>query len=188
MTRQNYIELFDQIYPGFFERENIRSLPADEIFDEMVLWLEDFEPGIYRKELDDSVSFGFFEGSFEEIHQAVEKVEPNWIQYYDGESRVYCGYINGKIASFCQLQDKGEQCIDGCSFRTAAPACVGSVPEYRDRGIGLTMIQNVTQILKEEGYDCSYIHYTGVAPWYAKLGYQSTCQWNSGGIIPSEDE
>ena len=61
--------------------------------------------------------------------------------------------------------------------------CVGTVPEYRRQGIGLKMVQNVTQILKEKGYALGYIHYTGVGHWYAKLGYQTLVKWNSGGII-----
>ena len=40
-----------------------------------------------------------------------------------------------------------------------------------------------TEILKNEGYDLSYIHYTGVADWYARLGYQSILQWTSQGIL-----
>ena len=39
------------------------------------------------------------------------------------------------------------------------------------------------QILKEEGYDYSYIHYTGVAPWYEKLGYQTFAKWNKNGVL-----
>ena len=37
--------------------------------------------------------------------------------------------------------------------------------------------------LKEEGYDYSYIHYTAVAPWYEKLGYETIIKWNAKGII-----
>ena len=37
--------------------------------------------------------------------------------------------------------------------------------------------------LKEEGYDLSYIHYTGVAPWYAKLGYRTILKWDRHGIL-----
>lgn len=48
-------------------------------------------------------------------------------------------------------------------------------------GIGLTMVKNVPRILKDEGYDYSYIHYTGAALWYEKLGYQTSLKWNKNG-------
>jgi hypothetical protein len=45
------------------------------------------------------------------------------------------------------------------------------------------MVKHVTQILKDEGYDISFIHYTGVAPWYEKLGYNTIVRWNTDGIL-----
>ena len=45
------------------------------------------------------------------------------------------------------------------------------------------MVKHVTQILKEEGYDYSYIHFTGVAPWYEKLGYKTSVQWTKNGVV-----
>lgn len=53
------------------------------------------------------------------------------------------------------------------------PGCVGCVPEYRNKGIALEMIANVTQYLKEQGMDISFIFYTGVARWYEKIGYET---------------
>ena len=45
------------------------------------------------------------------------------------------------------------------------------------------MVGKVTQILKEEGYDYSYIHFTGVSDWYKKLGYKTSHRWNRNGVI-----
>ena len=64
-----------------------------------------------------------------------------------------------------------------------APGCVGTVPACRRKGIGLKMVQNVTAILKRESYDLSCIHYTGVAPWYGKLGYETVLRWNRNGFL-----
>ena len=52
--------------------------------------------------------------------------------------------------------------------------CVGTVPEYREKGIGLAMVAHATQILKEAGCDKSFIHYTALEKWYGRLGYE-TC-------------
>jgi len=183
MNQNDYIALLDSMYLGFFDRENIRNLPDEWICDEMLLALEEFDPNIYDKELDDTVSFGVYDGNLEELREKVGKVVQNWTQSYNGTYRAYCGYVKGRVVSFCLIEDKGVHNINGKTLKIGGPGCVGTLPEYRNRGIGLTMIRNVTQILKEEGFDYSYIHFTGVADWYAKLGYKSTVRWNKNGIL-----
>ena len=176
--------LFLEMHPGFFDAENIRSMKEEWVCDEMILRLEDFDPDAWRKSFDGSVTFGPFRGSMEELRAAVEKVVPPWLELYREDSRVYCGYIDGKIASFCMIENMGTHLLDGRTQKIGGPGCVGTVPEYRRRGIGLQMVKDVTQILKDEGYDISYIHYTGVAPWYARLGYRTVLRWNKNGFLP----
>ncbi|MBO2517870.1 MAG: hypothetical protein CW338_11490 [Clostridiales bacterium] len=183
MTKQDGIQLFESIYPGFFERESIRGIPEEWICDEMILPLENFDPRMYSKDLDAGVTFGYCDCGREALLDAVGQVVQSWIPLYDGRFRTYCGYADGKLASFCMVEDMGVHRAGGKLLKVGGPGCVGTVPAYRRRGIGLTMIRNVTQILKDEGYDLSYIHYTGVAPWYAKLGYESIVKWNRNGIL-----
>ena len=104
------------------------------------------------------------------------------MQFFDG-GRVYCGYCGGKIASFCLVDDMGEHDVNGRTFKVGGPGCVGTVPEFRRKGIGLVMVARVTEILADEGFDVSYIHYTGVADWYAKLGYMTFAKWGKNGFI-----
>lgn len=183
MNKQDYISLLDCMYPNFFERENIRNLPDQWICDEMIIHLNKFEPNIYDRKLDDSISFGYYNGDLDELKEAVGKVVQYWAQSYNGKHRAYCGYIDGKVASFCLIEDMGVCNISGREIKIGGPGCVGTLPEYRNKGIGLTMVKNVTQILKDEGYDYSYIHFTGVAPWYKKLGYKTTIKWNKNGVM-----
>lgn len=182
MDKKDSAELFASLHPGFFEKEDIRSIPEEYVFDEMILPLEGFDMRIYDKKLDDSISFGFYEGSSDELSTAVAGVDPDWVKYFNGSDRVFCGYINARIASFCMIGDMGVHRIGGRRVRVGGPVCVGTLPEYRNRGIGLTMVVLATQILKDEGFDYSYIHYTGVAPWYEKLGYKTILRWNKNGI------
>jgi len=182
MNAQYGAKLLDCVHANFFEQENIRNLPEHEIYEEMVLLLNEFNPDSYNKKMDDSITFGYFDGDEEELLEAVRKVIPEWIDYYKDDDRVYCGYINGKIASFCLEEDMGVHTIDGKTLKIGGPGCVGTIPEYRHSGIGLTMVKNMTQILKDKGYDYGYIHYTGVAPWYAKLGYKTLLRWNRNGV------
>lgn len=183
MNKQDYIILFNRMHPDFFESEAIRALPEDLVYEEMILRLNEFDPRSYEKKLDGNVSFGFYEGDIEELKKAVEKVDSDWAQYFGNDRGIYCGYIDGKAASFCIIDDIGEYVINGNKLKIGGPGCVGTLPECRHKGIGLTMVNNVTQILKQEGYDISYIHYTGVAQWYAKLGYKTAVKWNRNGIL-----
>ena len=182
--RKDYEALFREMHPGFFEREYIRSINEEWIYEEMILPLDGFNPDEYRKTFDSSVTFGIFRGGMNELYASIEQVIPAWLQLFDEKTRVYCGFVNGKIASFCMIENMGEHVLDGQKVRIGGPGCVGTVPEYRNRGVGLMMVKDVTQILKEEGYDLSYIHYTGVAPWYRKLGYRTVLTWNKHGFLP----
>lgn len=182
MSEQKYIELFNSMHPDFFQRASISCLGDDMIFDEMLLALHDFDKISYERRFEDNITFGYFDGDFNEFLKKVEEVEKYWVEIFSEEQRIYCGYIDGNVASFCIVEDMGTHKFEGRICRIGGPGCVGTLPQYRDRGIGLTMVKNVTQILKEEGYDYSYIHYTGVAAWYQKLGYKTILQWSGSGI------
>ena len=183
MTTQEYITLFYQIKPGFFERDYIRNRKDENIFDEMILSLKDFDKSKYSKQFGEEISFGFYEGDLDELKSQIKKVDEGWPEFFDGNQKIYCGYIDGKVASFCLIEDFGNYEIDGVMSKVGGPGCVGTVPEFRDRGIGLTMVNYATQILKDLGYDYSYIHYTYVPGWYAKLGYKTILRWNKNGIV-----
>lgn len=183
MTKQESILLFNSLHPSFFDQDDIRNLPVDWIFDEMILALDNFEPSKYKRKLDGNISFGYYHGDIAGIKRAVEKVDTDWAQYYTEEQRIYCGYADGKAVSFCIIADLGVHNINGQKVKVGGPGCVGTIPRYRDKGIGLTMVKNVTRILKEEGYDYSYIHYTSEARWYEKLGYQISVRWTGKGIL-----
>lgn len=182
MNKQEYISLLDSIYPDFFDRDIVRGLPKDLVFEEMILPLNDFDIHKYEKKLDGNISFGFYEGDLDELKKDVAKVVEYWAQSFGGKHRIYCGFIDGKVASFCLVENKGTYNISGRELKIGGPGCVGTLPEYRNKGIGLTMVKYVTQILKEEGYDYSYIHFTGVASWYEKLGYKTTVRWSKNGV------
>ena len=121
----------------------------------------------------DGVTFGFYFGEPAPLLKAVNEVEPNWAKYYDGREPAFCGFVGDTVVSFCLLSDFGEREIFGGKAKFGGTGCVGTVPAYRRRGIGLKMVSLGTAILKERGFDYSYIHDTGVPDWYAKLGYKT---------------
>ena len=182
MTREESIKLFDDMHPNFFEKDYIKAIPEKIVCDEMILVLKDFDETRYTKETD-GVVFGEYHGDTQTLLEAVRKVSMDWVQYFEKGGRIYCGTINGEIACFCFVSDMGRHMVGSKELHIGGPGCVGTVPAYRNRGIGLTMVKNVTRILKDEGFDMSYIHYTGVAAWYEKLGYRTILKWNCKGII-----
>lgn len=174
--------LFQSLFPNHFEQDYIRELPDGATFHEMILKLDNFDVNVYKKK-PDNVSFGFYNGNISELKQAVHKVEKAWTDFFNENSRAYCGFVSGKIASFCLIDDMGSHTVNGQLLKIGGPGCVGTLPEYRGKGIGLTMVKNATEILKKKGFAYSYIHFTDVEQWYARLGYKICADWDKNGII-----
>lgn len=172
----DYEALFHEMYPGFFESQDIRGLPSGPVFEEMVL---DLRAGAPERDAGGDVRFGFYAGGLDALRRAVRRVDETWPGLYTPESEIYCAFAGDAVASFCLIEDMGAH----MGLRIGGPGCVGTVPEFRRRGIGLRMVANATRILADRGFDLSYIHYTGVAGWYAKLGYRTVLRWNRDGIV-----
>lgn len=183
MTKEQSISFFEQCRPGFFTKHDFSWMPEEAVYEEMLLPLKQFDENALTIPVPDGVTFGFYTGDREALLRAVAEVDTEWPKYFTENERIYCAMIGDKIASFCMLGGMGEPVIDGKRLRVGGPGCVGTVPRFRRKGIGLKMIQKATAILRDEGYDLSYIHYTGVAKWYAKLGYETVLCWNKHGIL-----
>lgn len=174
----NYVEMFNALQPSFFNKDYIRELPEDEIFDEQIIDLHAWQEG-EPVQCPAHITFGFYQGDIDVLQAAVREVDEDWVQWFGKMDRVFCAFDGDKVVSFCILDAFGE--ADG--LKVGAPGCVGTVPAYRKQGIGLRMIQLATTILRDEGYDLSWIHYTAVGRWYAKLGYKTVVRWNGKGIV-----
>lgn len=175
----NYADVFAHIQPGFFQKDYIRSLPPEHIFDEQVMVLADFDPQAIDIPVPTHITFGMFTGDIAALQESVRAVDEDWAQWFQPDSRVFAAMDGDKVCSFCLLDDFGEY----QGLKIGAPGCVGTIPAYRKQGIGLKMIQLATQVLKEDGYDLSWIHYTYVGHWYARLGYKTVVRWNCEGIV-----
>ena len=173
-----YAEMFQVLQPGFFDKDYIRSLPEEESFDEQIIDLHAWQEGT-PVPCPAHITFGFYKGDAETLQAAVCEVDEDLPQWFGRTERVFCAFDGDRIASFCILDSFGE--ADG--RKVGAPGCVGTVPAYRKQGIGLRMVQLATTILKDEGYDLSWIHYTAVGHWYARLGYKTVVRWNCKGIV-----
>ncbi len=171
------------MHPDFFKQKHIQHIPDGVESEEKVLDLKTEEILPVTGVLPENVTFGYYTGDRQELLNCVKEVDEYWPEFFQEEDPVYCAYVNGEIASFCLVEDMCRFNLNGQTLKIAGPGCVGTRPQYRKQGIGRTMIRKVTEILQEKGYDYSYIHYTGVAPWYAKLGYRTVLKWDRNGIL-----
>ena len=183
LSRIECKELFQAMYPHFFETESIRSMQKEWICDEMLLELVRFSPNDLTISVPAGITFGFFHGDMDALRMSVSEVDDEWVKYYNSPERAYCAFDGDRVVSFCNVDELGIYSVGGQTLKIGGPGCVGTIPEYRRRGIGLKMIQDVTEIFRRSGFDYSYIHWTADGPWYAKLGYQTVLRWNAEGFI-----
>lgn len=176
------LELFNTLHPGFFEKAWVKAMDPSGEYEQMVLKLDDFSETDYALTCPEHIRFDFFEGNMAELRQTVAEVDDSWVECFHDTARVYCALDGDRVASFCLVDNFGTW----CGMKIGGPGCVGTVPAYRRQGIGLKMVQKVTGILKREGCDLSYIHFTGAGRWYEKLGYRTFLRWNAGGVIHSD--
>ena len=54
--------------------------PKEQIYDEMVFSLDEFKLHKYDKNLDDNITFGFYDDDFDGLKKEVEKVVQQWTQ------------------------------------------------------------------------------------------------------------
>lgn len=174
----DYKDYFNHLFPGFFDREYIRNLPEENFAEEMIMDLHEFSIDDCKLSCPENITFSMYVGALEPLQAAVREVDETWVEYFSSDDHVYCAFDGDKVVSFCLVDSFGEY----QGLKVGGPGCVGTIPSYRRQGIGLKMVQNATAILKEKGYDISHIHYTGVGPWYAHLGYRPILKWNCKGI------
>lgn len=175
----NYTELFNSLHPDFFQKESIRALPGDSVFTELVMDLRINLPNITPLCCPEGIAFGEYCGKLKALRDAVRMVDEDWVQYFNEGDRFYCAFYGERIVAFCNLTDMGW--FQG--LHIGGPGCVGTIPEFRRQGIGLEMVRLATETLRRDGFDLSWIHFTHLAHWYMKLGYQPVLRWNSCGLL-----
>ena len=175
----DYRELFSEMHPGFFEKPYITGMPEENVFTELVMDLRTERPAVPAYRPPEGITFGKYSGDIGKLREAVAQVDEYWVQYFGEKTPVYCAFDGDEIAAFCILSDWG---VHG-GLRIGGPGCVGTVPAYRGKGIGLEMVRLATEAQREEGYSLSWIHSTHLEKWYSRLGYRTVLRWNCRGFI-----
>ncbi|MBR4112667.1 MAG: GNAT family N-acetyltransferase [Ruminiclostridium sp.] len=141
---------------------------------EMGMDISGFEPLLP----DTDITYDFLSGRYEELKKAVAYVDEEWVQYFDKDSNVYCGFKNGEIACFCLVDFDAECILSDENSKVTSIGCVGTVPKFRRNGYGLKMVENATLISKEKGCNKGFIHQTHLESWYGKLGYKTVIKFS----------
>ncbi len=155
---------------GFFTAHGYK---ANDFCEEMSGDMRAFSSANYSLPVPDGCEFGWFSGDWDELLAAVADVDEDWVKYYKRGSAVFCGRWQGRVASFCLVDYEMDCMVSDGKNRVGAVGCVGTVHAARRRGIGLKNVALACDELHRHGCDLCYIHYTGVAHWYAKLGFQT---------------
>lgn len=155
---------------GFFREHGYVS---EGQCDEMTQYLSDFNISDYDFRSYDNVHYDWYRGDEQKLLDAVADVAGDWVQYFRGNKNVYCGFCGDDVACFCIIDNNMECMLSDGENTVGAVGCVGTVHKFRKRGIGIKMVALATDILKNRGAEQSFIHYTGVADWYAKIGYKT---------------
>ncbi|MDE6132635.1 MAG: GNAT family N-acetyltransferase [Oscillospiraceae bacterium] len=165
-------EQWKNMQNNFFENE---GYTAHNGCLEMRMNMSDFD----FEELDippcpNNITFGYIsEDRKTELVAAVKKVSEEWVQYFTFDSPIFVAETDGKIASVCIVDTNADTIISTDKNSIGVVGCVGTVPEYRRKGIGLAMVANAVQDAKQKGCDEIFIHYTYLDWWYGRLGFKT---------------
>ncbi len=166
---------------GFFEK---RGYHGDEITANMAASLKDFDISklpIYPAP--EYICFRYERADeHERLLKAIEAVEPNWVQYFSKPSPksrmktlIAEDIRNGAIAGFVTTEPNSAT-FEHNGLITGSMGCVGVVPEYRRSGIGLRMVAQGMQKLKEQGDQAVELTYIVLTDWYSRLGLKICSQ------------
>ncbi len=169
------------IFPGLPEKNHDyfvkRGYETQGSFAEMGMDVTGFTAD--KAHAPEGVSFSFFRGEHSDLLEAVAEVDEEWVQYFIDDSKVFCGFKNGEIASFC-IVDESVSCLmsDG-NIKVGSIGCVGTRPVFRCQGAGLYMVELATEYLARKDCDKSFIHCTHLESWYGKLGYRTFLRYGA---------
>ncbi len=153
---------------NFFENKGYET---EEIYSEMGMDIKDFRA--YRLTVPENVTFRYYDGDHDELLKLVAAVDKEWVQYFSCDDNVFCGYFDGKPASFCIVNESVHCLMSDGKNKVGSIGCVGTHPDYRRQGTGLRMVELATEYLAEKGCDKCLIHYTTLTDWYGRLGYRT---------------
>ena len=160
--------LFSGAIRGSYEFFESHGYCLGEEFADMGIGLADYSDPLPESKAE----FRIFDGDEEDLRRAVALVDEEWVQYFHG-GEYFCGYVDGKLVSFCILDEDVECVVSYNGGRTGSVGCVGTIPAARGQGTGLKMVSLAMELLRERGCTNCFIHYTHLEKWYGRLGIKT---------------
>lgn len=113
-----------------------------------------------------------------ELLAAVEAAEPNWPSNFEScVDPIYLAVLDRRIVGFEILAPNGGRFLRP-GHQVGCVGCVGVIPAEQERGIGMDMVANGIQWLKNQGCTLIELRYVWLEKWYSKLGFQTVRrQW-----------
>ncbi|MBE6658543.1 MAG: GNAT family N-acetyltransferase [Ruminococcaceae bacterium] len=161
---------------SFFEKRGYRS---EGVTYNMDIDTADFVYGTHGIPRPENVTYRFAAATdTDELLTAVERTDSGWTSLYrDCDDDILLAICDGRIVGFELLGEYGGIFTQN-AHKHGSIGCVGVIPEYRRRGIGLDMTARAVQMLKDRGCDKIQLLYLVLDHWYGKLGfYKTSTQW-----------
>lgn len=114
----------------------------------------------------------------EEVYNLLETCFPISKSYFQSRLDHYTAYrsdttwvavVDGVIASTVQIFPYICR-VEDVTLKVAGIGSVATKPEYRGQGLGLQILQKLTEWMAQEGYDLSLL-FASIHPFYEKLGW-----------------
>jgi len=111
------------------------------------------------------------------LRSAVADAHPSWGHIFEScVDPVMLATSNGKVVGFQILSPNGAHFLP--NEKVGSIGCVGVVHEYRKRGIGLRMVAEGADWLKQNGCVSIELRYVAIVAWYEKMGFSvAGMQW-----------
>ena len=160
-----------EINDNFFSR---RGYIGKTTCYEMKMNLNDFDINNVSINLNiDNVIFKYNDHPFNEVTDAVAKVQKEWVKFFHNNGSCFIAEKKGKVVGFCNTSFDDPTLVSSVDAQVGNVGCVGVIPSARKAGIGLAMVAYATEELKKHGCTIGHIHYTDLERWYSKLGYKT---------------
>ena len=101
----------------------------DGIFAEMSMDLADYQE---KTAPISNTEFKFYKGDIETLKQTVALVDDEWVQYFDSDTNVFCGYRDGRAVSFCSIDTDADCILSTSRIWVGSIGCVGTITTIQE--------------------------------------------------------
>lgn len=75
----NYLKMFNNMHPGFFDDLGIKGMPKDWVFSELIMDLRNDSPLEVVLPCPEDITFGEYKGDISKLKKSVYEVDEDWV-------------------------------------------------------------------------------------------------------------